>query len=123
MTSYEACQWTGAQFHDFVTNLYSALAAQGLSSTKIMLPESENWSGDPHNLAATVMGDPNVAAEVGIIADHNYVANNAVGDQTVPAATAFLWEKHYGKRKWRCFRAVTAASRTAFITRNGFIFT
>jgi len=104
VTSYEACQWTGAQFHDFVTNLYSALATQGLSSTKIMLPESENWS-DPHNLAATVMGDPNVAAEVGIIADHNYVANNAVGDQTVPAAMP-----SYGKALWETEVALLSGS-------------
>ncbi|HEX5399565.1 MAG TPA: carbohydrate binding domain-containing protein [Verrucomicrobiae bacterium] len=85
VTSYEACQWTGAQFHDFVTNLFAALAAKGVGSTKIITPESENWS-DPHNLVGPALADPAVAAEVGIVADHNYVANNAVGDQTVPAA-------------------------------------
>ena len=69
-----------------------------------MLPESENWS-DPHNLAATVMGDPNVAAEVGIIADHNYVANNAVGDQTVPAAMP-----SYGKALWETEVALLSGS-------------
>ena len=84
VTSYEACQWTGAQFHDFVTNLYSALAAQGLSSTKIMLPESENWT-DPHNLSGPTLSDPTAAAEVGIVADHDYVPDNSVGDQTTPA--------------------------------------
>ncbi|MGH7980306.1 MAG: carbohydrate binding domain-containing protein, partial [Limisphaerales bacterium] len=85
VTSYEACQWTGTQFHDFVTNLYAALAAKGVGSTKIMLPESESWS-DPHSLAGPALSDPAVAAEVGIIADHDYVADNSVGDQTVPAA-------------------------------------
>ncbi len=30
VTSYEACQWSGAQIHDFVTNLYNALAAKGV---------------------------------------------------------------------------------------------
>jgi hypothetical protein len=84
VTSYEACQWTGAQFHDFVTNLYSALAAKGVGSTMIMLPESENWT-DPHNLAGPSLSDPAVAAEVGIVADHDYVPDNSVGDQTVPA--------------------------------------
>jgi glucuronoarabinoxylan endo-1,4-beta-xylanase len=84
VTSYEACQWTGAQFHDFVTNLYAALAANGVGSTMIMLPESENWT-DPYNLMGPAMNDPAVAAEVGIIADHDYVADNSVGDQTVPA--------------------------------------
>jgi len=95
VTSYEACQWTGAQFHDFVTNLYNALAANDVGSTKIMLAESENWT-DPHNLAGPAMSDPGVAAEVGIIANHDYVPDNSVGDQTVPAAIPSyrkaLWE-------------------------------
>jgi O-glycosyl hydrolase len=95
VTNYEACQWTGAQVHDFVTNLYSALAAQGLSSTKIILPESENWSGTS-GLYTPTLNDPNAAACVSIVANHNYVANNGVGDQTTPAALSVsgkaLWE-------------------------------
>jgi glucuronoarabinoxylan endo-1,4-beta-xylanase len=95
VTNYEACQWTGAQFHDFVTNLQSALAAKGVGTTQIILPESENWT-DPHDLAGPAMSDPAVAADVGIIANHDYVADNSAGDQTVPAATPFgnkaLWE-------------------------------
>jgi glucuronoarabinoxylan endo-1,4-beta-xylanase len=95
VNTYEACQWTGQQIHDFATNLSSALAAKGFGSTKIILPESENWT-DPHNLMGPTLNDPNAAADVSIIADHNYVANNGVGDQTTPAAinTAgkALWE-------------------------------
>jgi O-glycosyl hydrolase len=95
VTSYEACQWSGAQIHDFVTNLYSALAAQGLSSTKIIIPESEDWSGDTALFTPT-LADPNAAADVAIIANHDYVADNSVGDQTVPAALntsgKALWE-------------------------------
>jgi glucuronoarabinoxylan endo-1,4-beta-xylanase len=95
VTSYEACQWTGAQIHDFATNLYSALAVRGLSSTMIMLPESQNWT-DPHNLRGPALNDPNVAAQVGIIANHNYVGDNNVGDQSVPTAISSngkaLWE-------------------------------
>jgi glucuronoarabinoxylan endo-1,4-beta-xylanase len=104
VTSYEACQWTGAQIRDFVTNLYSALAAQGLSSTKIMLPESQNWT-DPHGLAGTSMSDPNAAAKVEIIANHNYVPNNDVGDQTVPAAIP-----SYGKALWETEVALLSGS-------------
>jgi glucuronoarabinoxylan endo-1,4-beta-xylanase len=104
VTSYEACQWTGAQFHDFVTNLYSALAAAGVGSTKIILPESENWT-DPQNLAGPAMTDPNVAAQVGIIANHNYVANNGTGDQTVPAAI-----NSYGKALWETEVALLSGS-------------
>jgi glucuronoarabinoxylan endo-1,4-beta-xylanase len=95
VTNYEACQWSGAQFHDFVTNLYNALAAKGFGSTQIIIPESENWT-DPRNLRGPTLSDPVAAADVGIIADHNYVANNGVGDQTVPAAVSTsgkaLWE-------------------------------
>jgi glucuronoarabinoxylan endo-1,4-beta-xylanase len=95
VTSYEACQWTGAQFHDFVTNLYSALAAQGLSSTKIIIPESESWSSDTA-LYTPTLSDPNAAADVDIIANHDYVMDNSIGDQTTPAALSTsgkaLWE-------------------------------
>ena len=33
VTTYEACVWNGTQIHDFVTNLYSALAAKGVGAT------------------------------------------------------------------------------------------
>jgi hypothetical protein len=95
VTSYEACQWTGAQIHDFVTNLYSALAAQGVGSTKIIIPESEDWSGDTA-LYTPSLNDPIVAPDVSIVANHDYVGNNDVGDQTAPAALNVsgkaLWE-------------------------------
>ena len=104
VTSYEACQWTGAQFHDFVTNLYSTLVTKGVGSTKIMLPESENWT-DPHNLAGPAMSDPAVAANVGIIANHDYVPDNSVGDQTVPAAIP-----SYGKALWETEVALLSGS-------------
>ena len=104
VTSYEACQWTGAQIHSFVTNLYAALVAKGVGATKIVLPESQNWT-DPRNLAGPTMNDPNSAAKVGIIANHNYVANNAVGDQTVPAAIA-----SYGKALWETEVALLSGS-------------
>jgi glucuronoarabinoxylan endo-1,4-beta-xylanase len=96
VTSYEACQWSQANIHDFVTNLYNALAAQGVGSTKIILPESQNWS-DPKPLASSALSDSNVAADVGIIADHNYTGNNLVGDLTTPgqlypSAGKHTWE-------------------------------
>lgn len=95
VTSYEACQWTNTQFHDFVTNLYAALNAKGVGSTQIIVPESEGWT-DSRNLRGPTMSDPVTAAEVGIVADHDYVGNNGVGDQSVPAAISTsgkaLWE-------------------------------
>jgi len=104
VTSYEACQWNGALVHDYVTNLFNALSAQGLSSTRIMLPESQNWT-DPHSIRGPAMADSNVAAEVGIIANHNYVADNSVGDQTVPAAI-----NSFGKALWETEVALLSGS-------------
>jgi glucuronoarabinoxylan endo-1,4-beta-xylanase len=96
VTSYEACQWTGPQIHDFTTNLYNALVAKGVGSTKIIIPESESWSGDT-GLYTPTLNDPNTAAVVGIIADHNYDGIDMEhGATTIPAAIPSngkaLWE-------------------------------
>ncbi len=93
VTSYEACQWTAAQIHDFVTNLYSALAAKGVGSTKIIVPEDENWRT---NLFVSAMSDPVVAPDVGIVACHDY-NNTPPNDIPVPFPTfanpnAATWE-------------------------------
>src|ERR1035438_8688220 len=92
---YDSCVWTSQEIHDFTTNLYNALLVKGFASTKIMLPESQNWT-DPQNLAATTMNDTKAATDVGIIANHDYVGDNSIGDQTTPAALnaggKALWE-------------------------------
>jgi glucuronoarabinoxylan endo-1,4-beta-xylanase len=94
VTTYESCNWTAQQIHDFVPYLSSALVASNASSTKIMLPESQNWT-DPQGLRLTAMNDPAVASLVGIIANHNYVPDNDNGDQATPAAL-----NAYGKALW-----------------------
>ena len=95
VNTYEACQWTGAQFHDFVTNLNNALVAKGVGTTKIILPESENWASNP-GLYTPTLNDPNAAASVSIIANHNYVGDNVTGDTSIPAAQSVsgkaVWE-------------------------------
>jgi glucuronoarabinoxylan endo-1,4-beta-xylanase len=91
---YESCLWSGQQIHDFIINLHKAMAAANVTSTMIMLPESQNW-GDPENLGGLTMNDPNTAADVGIIANHDYVGNNAVGDTSAPAVVPT-----YGKALW-----------------------
>jgi len=91
VTSYEACQWTNTAIHDFVTNLYNALVANGVSPTKIMLPESQNWQ-DYQDLTGPAMTDPNVAADVGIIADHNYDGANGPATLTKNSYGKALWE-------------------------------
>ncbi len=86
-TNYESCSWTGQQIHDFVTNLYAALSAAGVGSTRIIIPESQSWSGDTA-LYTPALNDPTSAADASIIADHDYVADNVVGDTNTPAALA-----------------------------------
>jgi glucuronoarabinoxylan endo-1,4-beta-xylanase len=93
-TTYESCVWTAQQFHDFVPVLSATLTASNVGATKILLPESDVWSGDTA-LYATAMNDTNVAPLVSIIADHNYVQNNNAGDQTTPVAIP-----GYGKALW-----------------------
>ncbi|HWX23104.1 MAG TPA: carbohydrate binding domain-containing protein [Candidatus Binatia bacterium] len=93
-TNYESCVWTAQQFHDFVPVLSAALAASNVSATKIIIPESDVWSGDT-NLYVTAMNDGSVAPLVSIIADHNYVQDNNTGDQLAPAPIP-----SYGKAVW-----------------------
>ena len=92
--AYDACLWSGDQFHDFVPYLHNALAAKNVSMTRIMIPESANW-GDPKGFAAKTLNDPATAAAVSIIANHNYVGDNDNGDQTTPDAV-----DQYGKQLW-----------------------
>ena len=88
VTNYESCNWSAQQIHDFVPYLYNALAASNVASTKIILPESQNWQ-DYSNLAVTAMSD-STSNDVSIIADHNYDGNG-------PAS---LIKNSYGKTLW-----------------------
>jgi O-glycosyl hydrolase len=90
-TGYESCVWNGQQIHDFVTNLYNALVAKGVGSTKIIIPESQNWSADT-GLFTPSMNDANVAPYVSVIADHNY-------DGCPPSGTPAALSS-YGKSLW-----------------------
>jgi uncharacterized repeat protein (TIGR03803 family) len=94
-TGYASCGWTAQQIHDFVPFLYNALVSNGVGSTKIMLPESFHWESNT-NLYSTTMNDSNVAADVGIIADHNYDGPNF---QTPPTTTPDPLPV-YGKAMW-----------------------
>lgn len=93
VTTYESCNWSAQQFHDFIPYLYNALTASNVASTKIILPESQSWT-DPSNLDVAAMSDI-TSNDVSIVANHDYVANNDVGDQTTPVAT-----QNYGKALW-----------------------
>jgi glucuronoarabinoxylan endo-1,4-beta-xylanase len=92
-TSYESCVWTAQQIHDFVPFLSAALAASNVASTKIILPEDEAWQT---NLYYAAMSDPSVAADVSIVACHDY---DGSPPSDVPTAlptyanpNAALWE-------------------------------
>jgi glucuronoarabinoxylan endo-1,4-beta-xylanase len=100
VTSYEACQWSSAQIHDFTTNLFNALSTAGVGSTKIILPESQNWQ-DPHGLGSSALTDPNVAADVGIVADHNYDGANG---------PMLLAKNSYGKALWETEVSILSGS-------------
>ncbi|HXR46720.1 MAG TPA: hypothetical protein VN784_04705 [Candidatus Limnocylindrales bacterium] len=88
--TYVSCYWNAQQFHDFVPYLYNALVASNVSSTRIMLPESENWT-DPSNLVATAMSD-STSNMVGIVADHNYDGANGPANLTKNSYGKPLWE-------------------------------
>jgi glucuronoarabinoxylan endo-1,4-beta-xylanase len=68
-TAYESCLWSGQQFHDFIPYLYNALVSNGVSSTRIMLPESANWY---FSHADAAMNDVTTSNQVGILAAHAY---------------------------------------------------
>jgi len=93
--SYVSCHWSPQQFHDFIPYLYNALAASNVSSTKIMLPESQSWYGT--NLYRTAMNDPAVAALVGILGNHNYDGS----DFNHGATAAPNAPQSYGKPFWQ----------------------
>ena len=90
VSTYESCNWSAQQIHDFVPYLSSALTASNVAATKIILPESQNWQ-DYSNLAVTAMTDSTTSNLVSIIADHNY--DGADG----PAS---LGKNSYGKALW-----------------------
>ena len=101
---YETCLWSSQQIHDFTTNLYNALSASNVASTLIMMPESGHWD-DPNSLGTTTIGDPVSLADVGIIAYHDYVTNNAVGDTNTPAVV-----NSYGKALWETEVSILSGS-------------
>ena len=68
-TTYSSCIWTAAQMHDFVPYLYNALVSNGVTSTRILLPENSGWYFD---LAANTLNDTNTCAKVGIVGGHAY---------------------------------------------------
>ncbi len=84
-TSYESSRWTAAEFAAFLPVLADTFARDGVTA-QIVLPEETSWNFD---LASNIFRDPNLAADVGIVAGHNYGGTPA----PVPQAQGKgLWE-------------------------------
>ena len=90
VTTYDSCNWTGQQIHDFIPYLSSALVASNQASVKIILPESQNWS-DPSNLQGLSLSD-STSNLVSIVADHNYDGANGPLSLVKNSHGKALWE-------------------------------
>jgi glucuronoarabinoxylan endo-1,4-beta-xylanase len=97
-SSYEGCLFSAQQMHDYVPFLYNSLLAKGAGTTRILAPESLHWQGTT-SLAYinALMNDPDTAAKIGIIADHNYdgtseSAGAAATPANLPHQGRALWE-------------------------------
>ena len=90
VTKYSSCNWTGAQFRDFIRDhLASTFKRDGITA-KVVLGESSNF-GEKH--AEESLNDP-AAAAVDIIATHAY--DDKTADKVKPLPLA----KKNGKRIW-----------------------
>jgi len=67
--TYESATWTAHQIHDFVPYLRTALTSAGYEATKIMIPEQSSWR---FTIGSATMRDASTAAQVGILAAHDY---------------------------------------------------
>ncbi len=101
-STYATCLWTAQQIHDFVPYLYTNLVASNVASTLIMIPEDEHWQT---TFYTTAMNDTNVAAQVGIIANHNYDGQPPDPPTNPPAALP-----NYGKALWETEVAILTPS-------------
>ncbi len=72
-SSLGACYWTAAGFDAYIPILGAALNAAGLSSVKIMLPNSGFWfGGSSGDQFSTCLGDSNCNKYVGYVAMQDY---------------------------------------------------
>jgi glucuronoarabinoxylan endo-1,4-beta-xylanase len=99
-STYATCWWTAQQISNFVPVLYGALVSSDVASTRIMIAESFQWQNHTA-LYTTAMNDTNIAAMVGIIANHNYDGIPPDPPTGTPAAI-----QNYGKALWETEVAV-----------------
>jgi glucuronoarabinoxylan endo-1,4-beta-xylanase len=83
--SYESSRWTPGEFAAFLPVLADTFARDGVTA-QILLPEESGWRFD---LADSIFSDPALAADVGIVAGHDYSGSAS----PVPQAQGKgLWE-------------------------------
>jgi glucuronoarabinoxylan endo-1,4-beta-xylanase len=89
--SYDTATWTSQQIHDFVPYLSSALGGAGYGNVKIAIPEESGWTFELMN---TLMDDPAVASDVGLILGHAYGVEKPTG---IPATNGrHVWQTEAG---------------------------
>lgn len=91
VTKYSSCNWTGAQFHDFIRNHLIATFERDGITAKVVVGESSNF-GEQH--AQETLNDPVTAARLDIVATHAYDVKLADKAKPLPVA------KQHGKRIW-----------------------
>jgi O-glycosyl hydrolase len=103
-TTYSGTSWTGQNVHDFIlNNMGPTFAGSGI---KIMEPEFSWWNdfnngSTAQQLVDITMTDPSAAAFVGIVAGHDYTAQNSGFNAPNIAGyshlgTASFWETETG---------------------------
>ena len=91
---YPSATWTPQQIHDFIPYLHNAFEAAAVTNTKIVIAEQSSWEPrlrlwrDSFSYAADAMKDASVAAQVGILAAHNYDYRDPSGPPSMPNFTA-----------------------------------
>ena len=87
--TWESCNWTGSEFHDFIlNNLIPTFAADGVTA-KVIMPEESGWHFE---LATATLDDPGAAAGISIIAGHNYDGASASSLPLAQNQGKHLWE-------------------------------
>lgn len=97
---YESCDWTAAQFHDFIAALKTEFTNKGvftkLPKLTIMAPEANNMKED---LILPTLADASLASLVGIVAGHQYEFGYG-GDPLSVAPPSFTKSLAANKRLW-----------------------
>ncbi len=83
---YGSALFSARELHGFVPYLRSALKANGVGKTEIIIAEASHWD---FSLTKTAMADPKVAGDVDILAAHGYASAR-------PAP-----QVNYGKHVWQ----------------------